>query len=75
VDESEELTMSVHSTSLAVAMRPSEKEGSAVLSMRTIAIFAWPSEVSEGSDEGLRVPSKATLWVAGSRCRSRMYRK
>ena len=74
-DVSEELTMSVHSTSLAVAMRPSEKEGSAVLSMRTIAFFAWPSEVSEGSDEGLRVPSKATLWVAGSGCRSRMYRK
>ena len=57
----EELTMSVLSTSLVIAMRPSEKEGSAVLSMRTIAIFAWPSEVSEDSDEGLRVPSKATL--------------
>ena len=54
------LTMSVLSTSLAIAMRPSEKEGSAVLSMRTMAIFAWPSEVSD-SDEGLRVPSKTTL--------------
>jgi hypothetical protein len=35
-----ELTMSVLSMSLVVAMRPSEKEGSAVLSMRTIAVFA-----------------------------------
>ena len=73
-DVREELTMSVLSTSLAVAIRPSEKEGSAVLSMRTIAIFARPSEVSGDSDEGLREPSKATLWVAGSRCMSRVHR-
>lgn len=60
-DAREELTMSVLSTSLAVAIRPSEKEGSAVLSMRTIAIFAWPSEVSGDSDGGLSEPSNATL--------------
>jgi hypothetical protein len=35
-----ELTMSVLSMSLVVAMSPSEKEGSAVLSIRIIAVFA-----------------------------------
>ena len=35
-----ELTMSVFPTSLVVAMRSSEKEGSAVLSMRTMAVLA-----------------------------------
>ena len=42
--------------SLAVAMRLLEKEGSAILSIRTMAFLA-----SEDSVEGFSVPNKTTL--------------
>jgi hypothetical protein len=52
--------MSVVSISLVVAMRPSENEGSAVLSIRTMAGFASAvSKISESVD--LRVPKRLTL--------------
>ena len=57
--------MSVVSISLVVAIRPSENEGSAVLSIRTMAGFASvASEISE--TVGLSVPSKVTLRATGS---------
>ena len=62
--------MSVVSISLVVDMSPSENEGSAVLSIRTMAGFA--SAASEISDAvGCSVPSKVTLRATGSarRCR------
>lgn len=55
-----ELTMSVASISLVDAMKPSENEGSAVLSMRSMAGFAggasWISE-----DEAFRAPNRVML--------------
>ena len=63
--------MSVVSISLVVDMRPSENEGSAVLSIRIIAGFASvASEISEAV-VGLSVPSKVTLRVRGSASRCR----
>lgn len=57
--------MSVVSISLVVAMRPSENEGSAALSIRTMAGFASvTSEILE--DLGRSVPSKVMLRVTGS---------
>jgi hypothetical protein len=62
--------MSVVSISLVVDMRPSENEGSAVLSIRTMAGF--PSVASEISEAvGLSVPSMVTLRAIGSACRCR----
>jgi hypothetical protein len=67
---SRELTMSVVSISLVVAMRPSENEGSAARSIRSMAGFASvASEISEAV--GLSVPSKVTLRTTGSACRCR----
>ena len=60
--------MSVVSISLVVAMRPLENEGSAALSIRTMAGFASvASEILEAV--GGSVPSKMTLRVTGSACR------
>jgi len=68
--ERRELTMSVVPISLVVDMRPSENEGSAVLSIRIMAGFASvASEISEAVD--LSVPSKVTLRATGSSCRCR----
>jgi hypothetical protein len=65
-----ELTMSVVPISLVVDMRPSENEGSAVLSIRIMTGFASvTSEISEAV--GLSVPSKVTLRAIGSACRCR----
>ena len=65
-----ELTMSVVSISLVVAMRPSENEGSAVLSIRRMTGFA--SLASERSEAvGLSVPSKMMVRAMGSGCRCR----
>jgi hypothetical protein len=59
--------MSVVSISLVVAIRPSENEGSAVLSIRSIAGFASvASEISEAV--GLSVPSKMMVRATGSVC-------
>jgi hypothetical protein len=64
--------MSVASISLVVAIRPSENEGSAVLSIRSMTGFASAtSEISEAV--GLSVPSKMTLRETGSACRCREY--
>ena len=52
--------MSVVSISLVVAMRPSENEGSAVLSIRTMAGFAsTASKISESV--GFSIPRRVTL--------------
>ena len=62
--------MSVVSISLVIDMRPSENEGSAVLSIRTMAGFASvASETPEAVD--FNVPSKVTLRATGSACRCR----
>jgi hypothetical protein len=55
-----ELTMSVASISLVDAMKPSENEGSAVLSMRSMAGFAGgASRISE--DGAFRAPNRVML--------------
>ena len=60
--------MSVVSISLVFVIRPSENEGSAVRSIRTMAGFASAaSEMSEAL--GPSVPSKMMLRVIGSACR------
>ena len=62
--------MSVVPISLVVDMRPSENEGSAVLSIRSMTGFASvASEISEAV--GLSVPSKVTLRAMWSACRCR----
>jgi hypothetical protein len=62
--------MSVVSISLVIDTRASENEGSAALSIRTMAGFASvASEIAEAV--GLSVPSKVTLRAIGSACRCR----